>query len=228
MAKTPLRAPDARERIRIVIADDHDLYRRGMRVVIGHEADLEVVAEVAACADAVAKCVELEPEVVLLGHRSPGNTGIEACEDIARLSPRTKILILASDDDGSDLVAAVQAGATGYLLKDMTTRQIIESVRLAHGGQSLIPSHMVAPLQAELARLSAGVPAEDQSQRLTKREREVLGLVARGMVNKEIAKRLFISENTVKNHVRSLMGKLKVSSRVEAALYGFEQGFAGG
>lgn len=211
---------EARDRIRIVIADDHDLYRRGMQAVIGLEPDLEIVAEAGSGAEAVEKVFEHEPDVVLLDVRMPGNSGIEACTAIKEKAPRTKILILTASDEESDLFSAIKAGASGYLLKDLPTEQIAEAVRLVHSGQSMIPPHMASQLIAEFSRLS-NEPAKDAAPgpRLTDRELEVLALVARGKANKEIATMLFISENTVKNHVRNILEKLQLHSRVEAALY---------
>lgn len=211
---------EARERIRIVIADDHDLYRRGMQAVIGLEPDLEIVAEAGSGGEAVEKVFEFEPDVVLLDVRMPGNSGIEACTAIKEKAPRTKILILTASDDEADLFSAIKAGASGYLLKDLPTEEIADSVRLVHSGQSVIPPHMAGQLIAEFSRLSNEPPKDAQvGPRLTDRELEVLSLVAKGKANKEIATLLFISENTVKNHVRNILEKLQLHSRVEAALY---------
>lgn len=211
---------EAGERIRIVIADDHDLYRRGMQAVIGLEPDLEIVAEAASGVEAVEKVFEFDPDVVLLDVRMPGNSGIEACTAIKEKAPRTKILILTASDDESDLFSAIKAGASGYLLKDLPTEQIAQSVRMAHAGQSMIPPHMASQLIAEFSRMSNEPPKDaTNGPRLTERELEVLSLVAKGKANKEIATQLFISENTVKNHVRNILEKLQLHSRVEAALY---------
>lgn len=217
---------EARDRIRIVIADDHDLYRRGMQAVIGLEPDLEIVAEAASAGEAVEKCFEFDPDVVLLDVRMPGTSGIEACTAIKVKAPRIKIVILTAYDDEADLFAAIKAGASGYLLKDLPAEQIAASVRMAHSGQSMIPPRMASQLIAEFSRLS-NEPTKDEAPgpRLTDREIGVLALVARGKANKEIATQLSISENTVKNHVRNILGKLQVHSRVEAALYAVGQGF---
>lgn len=220
-----LRSTGLRERIRIVIADDHDLYLRGMRDTIRREPDLEIVAEVASCGESVEKCVEFGPEIVLLGHRTPGNSGIEACAAIAQASPRTRILILTASEDEADLFAAFQAGAAGYLLKDTPAEQIVESIRLAHIGQSMIPPRMAGQLIAEFLRLTTERPKDEVvGSRLTDRELEVLELVARGQPNREIATLLLISENTVKSHVRAMTTKLKVNSRMEAALLALRLG----
>ena len=191
-----------------------------MQAVIGLEPDLEIVAEAASGGQAVEKCFEFDPDVVLLDVRMPGHSGIEACTAIKEKASRTKVLILTASDDEADLFASIKAGASGYLLKDLPTEQIAESVRLAHSGQSMIPPHMASQLIAEFSRLS-NEPAKDSAPgpRLTDRELEVLALVARGKANKEIATMLFISENTVKNHVRNILEKLQLHSRMEAVMY---------
>ena len=223
MAEMPPRVTDSRERISIVIADANDLYRQGMKVVIDLEPDFEIVAEAASADEAVETCLRLRPDVVLLGQRMPGTVGMGDCETISKRSPDTRILVLAADDD-DDLYAALQAGATGYLFKGAPAQQIVESVRLAHGGQSVIPAHMASLLHAELAVLRESARIETPSGLLTERELDVLRLVAGGRANKDIASRLFISENTVKRHVRSLTNKLQVNSRVEVALFALQQG----
>jgi len=214
----------SRERIRVMIADAHDLYRQGMKVVLELETDVEIVAEAGSALEAVEKCIRFTPDVVLLGQRVQGTGGIGACEAISKRSPDTKILFLAADDDG--LFAALQAGATGYVLKGTPAPQIVECVRLLHGGQSVIPAHMASQLHAELASLRERARFEAPSGRLTERELDVLRLLAGGGANKDIASRLCISETTVKGHVRALTSKLQVSSRVEVALFGLHNGFA--
>ncbi|MFC7485397.1 response regulator [Knoellia sp. CPCC 206453] len=216
------------DRIRIVIADGHDLYRRGMQAVIGLEPDLEIIAEAASGDEVVEKCFEFDPDVVLLDVRLPGNRGVEACAAIKAKAPRTKILILTASDDEADLFAAISAGASGYLLKDLTTEQLAESVRLVHGGQSMIPPHMASPFLTEFARLSMAPPMEASGPPLSDRELEVLSLLGRSRTNREIAAELFISQNTVKNHVRNILKKLQLHSRVEAALYAARQGLVDG
>ncbi|WP_353952275.1 response regulator transcription factor [Knoellia sp. S7-12] len=223
MAQLPPRETDPRERIRIVVADANDLYRQGMKVVIDLEPDFEIVAEAASAHEAVETCLRLRPDVVLLGQRMPGTVGMGACETISKGAPDTKVLVLAADDD-DDLYAALQAGATGFLFKGAPAQQIVESVHLAHGGQSVIPAHMASLLHAELAGLRERARVETPSGLLTERELEVLRLMAVGRANKAIASRLFISENTVKRHVRTLTNKLQVNSRVEVALFALQHG----
>ncbi|MFC7490233.1 MULTISPECIES: response regulator [unclassified Knoellia] len=224
LAAAPPGSASAPERIRLVIADDHDLYRQGLKVVFDLEPDFEIVAEAGSAGEAVSRCSRLRPDVVILGHQMPGTAGIEACAAIARASPNTNIVVLTSSDEDGHLYAALQAGATGYLLKDTPAKQVVESVRLAYGGQSVIPASMAGRFHAELASLRASVRTESPLGQLSEREREVLRLVARGRTNKDIAARLLISENTVKSHMRTLLNKLPVSSRVEAALFAVQQG----
>ncbi len=209
------------ERIRVLVADDHVLYRRGLEMVLGAEDDIEIVGEAGDGAEAVARAVDLLPDVVLMDVRMPRRSGIEACSDIKSAVPSARIVMLTISDEESDLFEAVRAGANGYLLKDVPGEDIAEGIRAVVGGQSLISPSMAGALLAEFAELSkrsteaARVPVP----RLTERELEVLRLVARGMANKDIAVSLFISENTVKNHVRNILEKLQLHSRMEAVVY---------
>lgn len=216
----------ATDRLRIVIADGHDLYRRGLKAMVELEPDLQIVAEASSGGEAIEKCVEFDPDVVLLGVRMPGNTKLQACKAIKAKSPRTKILILTASDDDSDLFAAIKAGASGYLLKDAPTEQIAQSLRLVHGGRAMIPAEMAEHFLAEFSRMSnKELPDAEPDPSLTERERQVLVFVAEGKTNKEIASQLCLSPNTVKNHVRNILKKLHLHSRVEAALYAFRHDF---
>ena len=207
--------------IRVLVADDHVLYRRGLELVLGQESDIEIVGEAGDGAEAIVRAEELLPDVVLMDVRMPRRSGIEACLAIKELVPSTKIVMLTISDEESDLYDAVRAGANGYLLKDVPAEEIADGLRAVYAGQSLISPSMASKLLSEFAlmikkheeRPAMPVP------RLTERELEVLKLVARGMANKDIARALFISENTVKNHVRNILEKLQLHSRMEAAMY---------
>ena len=209
------------EPIRVVIADDHVLYRRGLQMVVSQEDDIDIVGEAGDGHEAIRRTEELLPDVVLMDVRMPRRSGIEACTAIKELVPSTKIVMLTISDEESDLYEAVRAGANGYLLKDVPGEQIADGIRAVSTGQSLISPSMASKLLSEFAlmikrheeRPAMPVP------RLTERELEVLKLVARGMANRDIAKALFISENTVKNHVRNILEKLQLHSRMEAAMY---------
>jgi two-component system NarL family response regulator len=219
------RADDAREvpdPIRVLIVDDHALFRRGLEMVLAEEPDIELVGEASDGAEAVAKAGEALPDVVLMDIRMPKSSGIEACRAMKEVAPSTKIVMLTISDEEEDLFEAIRAGASGYLLKDIPYDEVADVVRAVHGGQSLINPSMAAKLLTEFAAL-AKRDGEERAQevpapKLTDREMEVLRLVARGMNNRDIAKELFISENTVKNHVRNILEKLQIHSRMEAVM----------
>ncbi|HEX2028377.1 MAG TPA: response regulator transcription factor [Nitriliruptorales bacterium] len=211
----------ADERITILIADDHELFRRGLRMVLEDEADIEVVGEAGDGEQAIQKVSELVPDVVVMDVRMPGVSGIEATATIKEELPHTKILMLTISDEEDDLYDAIKAGANGYLLKEISIDEIGDAVRSVHGGQSLISPSMASKLLNEFASMVKKEEEKEQvpAPRLTPREMEVLQHVAQGMNNREIAKTLFISENTVKNHVRNILEKLHLHSRMEAVVY---------
>ena len=207
--------------IRVLVADDHALFRRGLRTMLELHGDIEVVGEAGDGLEAVAMTEELVPDVVLLDVRMPRSTGIEACQAIRDRVPAARIVILTMSEEESDLFEAVRAGANGYVLKDVDGEQVAEGVRAVYSGDSLITPSMASKRLAEFAlmrRRDNGDP-EAGLPKLTDREVEVLGLVARGMANREIGRQLFISENTVKNHIRNILDKLGLHSRSEAVLY---------
>ncbi len=208
--------------IRVLIVDDHALFRRGLEMVLAEEADIELVGEASDGAEAVEKADEALADVVLMDIRMPRRSGIEACRAMKEIAPSTKIVMLTISDEEEDLFEAIRAGASGYLLKDIPYDEVADVVRAVHGGQSLINPSMAAKLLTEFAALAKRDQSERAEQvpapRLTDREIEVLKLVARGMNNRDIAKELFISENTVKNHVRNILEKLQIHSRMEAVM----------
>ncbi|HYV80795.1 MAG TPA: response regulator transcription factor [Streptosporangiaceae bacterium] len=213
--------PDA---IRVLVVDDHALFRRGLEMVLTEEPDIELVGEASDGAEAVEKAGEALPDVVLMDIRMPKSSGIEACRAMKEVSPSAKIVMLTISDEEEDLFEAIRAGASGYLLKDIPYDEVADVVRAVHGGQSLINPSMAAKLLTEFAALAKhDGDGEERTQqvpppKLTDREMEVLRLVARGMNNRDIAKELFISENTVKNHVRNILEKLQIHSRMEAVM----------
>jgi DNA-binding NarL/FixJ family response regulator len=220
VSDTPVSATDL-EVIRVLIADDQALFRRGLYVVLGTEDHIEVVAEAENGAEAIAKAEDLVPDVVLMDVRMPRVNGIEAARQIRDLCPSTKILMLTVSDEEDDLYEAIKAGANGYLLKEISVEEVAEAIRAVVQGQSLISPSMASKLLNEFNSLAK--KAEERQQypapALTSRELEVLKLVAKGMSNREIAEELFISENTVKNHVRNILEKLHLHSRMEAVIY---------
>jgi DNA-binding NarL/FixJ family response regulator len=210
------------EPIRTLIVDDHALFRRGLEIVLVTEPDIEVVGQAGDGAEAVEKASEFLPDVVLMDVRMPRSSGIQACRAIKEVSPSAKIVILTMSDEEEDLFEAIRAGASGYLLKDIPLDEVAEAVRAVHCGQSLISPSMAGKLLSEFATLARRDQEEPPQQvpapRLTDREMQVLKLVARGMNNRDIAKELFISDNTVKNHVRNILEKLQIHSRMEAVM----------
>jgi two-component system NarL family response regulator len=210
------------EPIRTLIVDDHALFRRGLEIVLVTEPDIEVVGEASDGAEAVQKAAESLPDVVLMDVRMPRRGGIEACRAIKDVTPSARIIILTMSDEEEDLFDAIKAGASGYLLKDIPLDEVAEAVRSVHGGQSLISPSMAGKLLTEFASLARRDVEEPPQQlpapKLTDREMQVLKLVARGMNNRDIAKELFISDNTVKNHVRNILEKLQIHSRMEAVM----------
>jgi DNA-binding NarL/FixJ family response regulator len=210
------------EPIRTMIVDDHALFRRGLEMVLQSEPDIELVGEASDGAEAVEKAGESLPDVVLMDIRMPRSSGIEACRAMKEVAPSAKIVMLTISDEEEDLFEAIRAGASGYLLKDIPLDEVAETVRAVNGGQSLINPSMAGKLLIEFAAL-ARREEEERAQRipaprLTEREMQVLKLVARGMNNRDIAKELFISDNTVKNHVRNILEKLQIHSRMEAVM----------
>jgi DNA-binding NarL/FixJ family response regulator len=213
------RGPDP---IRALIVDDHALFRRGLEMVLAAEDDIELVGEASDGAEAVEKAAESLPDIVLMDIRMPKSSGIEACRAMKEAAPSSKIVMLTISDEEEDLFEAIRAGASGYLLKDIPLDEVSDVVRAVHDGQSLINPSMAGKLLSEFATLAKRDDSERAQQlpapKLTDREMQVLKLVARGMNNRDIAKELFISENTVKNHVRNILEKLQIHSRMEAVM----------
>ena len=207
--------------IRVLVADDHALFRRGLEMVLESESDIDVVGEANDGQEAVRLATEHVPDIVLMDVRMPGGGGIEACRAIKEAAPSVKILMLTISDEEEDLYEAIKAGANGYLLKEISIEEVADAIRSVNGGQSLISPSMASKLLNEFATMAKKEEEKTQvsAPRLTDREMEVLTLVAQGLNNRDIAKELFISENTVKNHVRNILEKLHLHSRMEAVVY---------
>ncbi|MFT4189084.1 MAG: response regulator transcription factor [Aeromicrobium sp.] len=210
------RHPGDHARVRVLLVDDQELFRRGVSTVLSADTDLELV-EVADGDEALRAVADHPPDVALIDVRMPGRSGVEVCAQVKAISPTTGIIMLTASDDESDLYESIRGGASGYLLKDGSTYdQVAEAVRLVAAGQSLISPSMATKLLEEFVQMSRG-PVPQAA--LTARELQVLRLVARSLSNREIAAELFISENTVKNHIRNILEKLQLKSRMEAAMY---------
>ncbi len=210
-------APDSV--IRVLVVDDQELFRRGLTMLLNVEPDIDVVGQASSGAEAVGVCHTEAPDVVLMDVRMPKQNGIEACASIKEAAPGARIIMLTVSDDEGDLYDAVKSGASGYLLKDSSIDEVSQAIRVVADGQSLISPSMAIKLLDEFKQMSRGDRHLNPGPKLTERELEVLRLVAHGLNNREIAKQLFISENTVKNHVRNILEKLQLHSRVEAVMY---------
>ena len=200
---------------RIMIVDDHEVVRLGMRAAFEAEPDLAVVGEASNGAEALAKMSVLDPELILMDVRMEKMDGIEACREIKSRYPDVKILMLTSYTDEDAVISSILAGASGYLLKHLSRAELLRSIRLAASGHTLIDAG--ATKQA-MERLAQAMPGSE----LTEREREVLTLVARGYTNKQIADKLYVSEKTARNHVSHILEKLGLSRRSEAAAFAVE------
>ncbi|TLD71396.1 response regulator transcription factor [Phragmitibacter flavus] len=200
--------------IRVLIADDHVTVLEGLAAMIGRQPDMEVVAEACDGDEAVARWLELRPDVALVDLRMPGRDGMEVIEEVRRHDGTAKVIVLTTYDNDQDVMRVVKAGARGYLLKDARREELLECIRKVHAGETCIP-------QGLIEKLAAGISGET----LTGRELNVLELLAEGLSNKEIAARLSISETTVKTHLRGIFGKLNVLSRTEAVTVAGRRGF---
>jgi len=214
-------APAAPDAIRVVVCDDHALFRRGLIMVLEAEEGVQVVGEAEDGEEAIRTVQQLTPDVVLMDVRMPRLNGIEATREITEAVPSAKVLMLTVSDDEDDLYEAIRAGAAGYLLKEISIEEVGSAIRCVVSGQSLISPSMAAKLLAEFTNLARKAEERHSAPipRLTERELEVLKLVAQGLSNREIAAELYISENTVKNHVRNILEKLHLHSRMEAVVY---------
>ncbi len=202
--------------IRVLIADDHAVVRQGLRTFLDLQEDFEVVAEAADGAEAVAAAVEHTPDIVLVDLVMPNVDGIEALRELRDRVPSARAIVLSSFIDDEKLLPAVRAGAAGYLLKDVQPQELVDAIRTVHAGGALLHPKVASRLLEEMA-----------TDPLTPREREVLSLIGRGMANKVIARELSLSEKTVKAHVSSILAKLGVTDRTQAALYAVRAGLVG-
>ena len=202
--------------IRVYLLDDHEVVRRGLRDLLESEGDIEVVGESGSALEAIRRIPALRPRVAVLDGRLPDGTGIDVCREIRSRDPEIAALILTSYDDDEALFAAIMAGAAGYLLKQVRGHDLLDAVRRVAAGQSLLDPAMTSSV---LQRLREG-PAEDSAlSALTDQEKRVLELIGEGLTNRVIGERLFLAEKTVKNYVSSLLAKLGLQRRTQAAVF---------
>jgi DNA-binding NarL/FixJ family response regulator len=213
--------------IRLLIVDDQELVRTGFRLFLETQDDLEVVGEAGDGAEAIERARELRPDIVLMDIRMPRMDGVEATARLtaARIEPPPRVLVLTTFDLDEYVFGALRAGAAGFLLKDAPREQLLEAIRVVHGGEALLsPSITRRLIEDFAARTDPLEPPTALLDALTPREREVLVLVARGFSNGEVAKRLVVTEATVKSHVGSILMKLDLRDRVQAVVFAYEHG----
>ena len=207
--------------IRLLVVDDHTLFRRGLVALLATEADLVVAGEAADAGEAARRARELQPDVILLDNHLPGVTGIAALAGLKEAAPAARVLMLTVSEDESDLSAALRAGAQGYVLKTIDGDMLAQAVRRTMRGESVVSPEMTGKLVQALRSMHGGEPpaTADPLAALSPREREILEHIARGASNKAIARALDIAETTVKIHVQHILRKLGLASRVQAAVY---------
>lgn len=202
--------------IRVYLLDDHEMIRRGIRDLLESEGDIVVVGESDSAREATSRIPALRPDVAILDGRLPDGSGIDVCRDVRSQDPSIKALILTSYDDDDALFSAIMAGAAGYVLKQVRGNDLLDIVRRVAAGQSTLDPSVTAQV---LERIRTGPPVNKELESLTEQELRVLDLIGKGLTNRQISQELFLAEKTVKNYVSSLLAKLGMSSRTQAAIY---------
>lgn len=216
------------DKIRVLIADDHTLLRQGLRKIIESEENLVVVGEAGTGDEVVARARELSPDVVLMDINMPGLSAVEATRAVKQANPRTEIIVLTMYDNWEYIVEMVKAGAVGYILKDVEVDELVKAIQAGSTGSSVLHPRVASRLVNELNRRSAllegGSGRDELAARLTAREGEVLALAAKGLSNRELGARLFISEKTVRNHMSNIRRKLGAKDRTQAVIRALRSG----
>ncbi len=211
--------------IRVLIVDDHTLFRSGIKLLLERQSGFEVVGEAGDGLEGVKRAKQLKPDVVLLDLHMPGTSGLEAISLLREDAPQAQVIMLTVSEDAEDLLEALRAGARGYLLKNIETDFLLDSIRRAAAGESVMSSQMTGKLADAMRTPQIGLAkAESNLGKLTPREREIIVMLASGASNKEIARTLDLAESTVKIHVQGILRKLNLVSRVQAAVYAVEHG----
>ena len=212
------------DRLRILLVDDHDLFRKGIARLIDSQPDFEVVGEARDGHDALERTRQLQPDVVLMDIEMPGTNGTKATKAITAEMPDVQVVMLTVSDDDQNLYDAIRAGAFGYLLKSVKPEELFHRLRRMSRGEAAISPLMATKIMREFASLDSNPPTPRAVEGLSAREAEVLGLVSQGLTNREIGERLHIAENTVKNHLRNILDKLHLSNRAQAAAFAVRHG----
>jgi DNA-binding NarL/FixJ family response regulator len=200
----------------VFLLDDHEVVRRGLRELLESEPGIVVVGESGRAEEATRRIPALRPDVAILDARLPDGSGIDVCREIRSRDPQVKALILTSYDDDEALFAAIMAGAAGYTLKQVRGNDLVETVRRVAAGQSTLDPSVTA---AVLDRVRNGPPVDKELERLTSQEQRILDLIGQGMTNRQIGEQMFLAEKTVKNYVSSMLAKLGLTSRTQAAIF---------
>jgi DNA-binding NarL/FixJ family response regulator len=217
-------ANKALEEVRVLVVDDHDLFRTGLKTLL-EERGVNVVGEAANGQTAIRLASELAPDVIVMDLNMPGLTGVETTRKLSGIAPLTRVVVLTISADDDDVMDAVMAGACGYLLKDSSMEELILGIRAAASGESLISPQIAAKVLRRLRSQSSSVDAAETIRaELSEREIEVLKLIANGKDNAQIARELFISPKTVKNHISNILMKLQIENRIQAAVYAVRSG----
>jgi two-component system response regulator DevR len=207
--------PQPESPIRVYLLDDHEVVRQGLRALLEGAGDIEVVGESGLAEEATARIPALRPHVAVLDARLPDGSGIEVCRAVRAVDDSIRALILTSYDDDEALFAAIMAGASGYVLKEVTGLNLVSAVRQVAGGMSLIDPALTARV---LERVRNGPTTAPELESLTEREMELLGLIAEGLTNRQIGERMFLAEKTIKNYVSAILAKLGLERRTQAAV----------
>jgi two-component system, NarL family, nitrate/nitrite response regulator NarL len=210
--------------IRVLLVDDHDLFRRGLAGLFAGDKEFRVVGEASNGEEALNKAKDLKPDIILMDIYMPGVDGLQATRRIKQDVPKTRIIILTVSEDDKNLFEAIKAGAHGYLLKNVAPEVLEEDLREVFRGEAPIARYTAAKILQEFAAQSRGRQIQSCQENLTVREEEVLNFLTRGLTNKEIGNKLGIAENTVKNHLKNILGKLHLQNRVQAATFAIETG----
>ncbi len=219
----------ASTRIRILIADDHPIVRDGLRKLLNLEEDFDIVGEASDGREVLDLVREHEPDIVLLDLRMPNMDGLTALQNLQQVSKKTRVIILTASEDKNEFIQAMKLGCSGIVLKQTAPELIIKSIRKVNAGEIWLDSHTTAAVMRQFAAPNgdfSGLPISKPRERspLSTREREIVALVAQGYKNKEMAEKMFISEQTVKNHLHNIFDKLGVSDRLELALFAIHKG----
>ena len=204
--------------LRLVVVDDHEIVRQGLVALLSRRPNFQVVAEAGTVAEAIAAAKRFEPEIVVMDVRLPDGSGIEACREIREELPATRVVMLTSYPDEDAVLSAIVAGASGYLLKQVRGRDLVAALETVGRGESLLDPAVTGRVLERVRRIATGDQPDELAQ-LTPQERRILALVAEGKTNKEIAAEVYLSDKTVKNYVSSILSKLNLQRRAQAAAY---------